>query len=103
MTRSECDSRLRFMTLVKTRRRRMNEDEALQRDAEHRAAALHRVGWEVGAGATIWARAVQDELTRHEWARRRWEARTSRDHKGWERLFGTALLVILAIDQVLAF
>jgi hypothetical protein len=34
----------------------MDKDEAVQREAEHKAAALHNLGWETGAGATIWAR-----------------------------------------------
>jgi len=38
------------------------EDEAAQHEAERKAAALHNLGWEVGTGATIWARAVQDVL-----------------------------------------
>jgi hypothetical protein len=52
----------------------MDEDEAARRAAEHKAAALHRAGWEEGAGATIWARAVQDNLELHESARKRFAA-----------------------------
>ncbi len=70
--------------------------------AEHKAAALHNVGWETGAGATIWARAIQDVLALHESARERFAAETA-DLEAWERLHGTALMLAVAIDQVLAF
>jgi hypothetical protein len=39
------------------------DDEVAQRKAESLAAGLHRLGWEVGAGATIWARATRDVLS----------------------------------------
>jgi hypothetical protein len=80
----------------------MDEDEAQQREAEHRAAALHNVGWETGAGADIWARAAQDELGRHESARKHFGANTA-NREAWDRLHGTALMLIVAVDQVLAF
>jgi hypothetical protein len=70
--------------------------------AEHKAAALHNVGWETGAGATIWARAIEDVLALHESARERFAAETA-DREAWERLHGTALMLAVAIDQVLAF
>jgi hypothetical protein len=79
----------------------MNDAETAQRKAERKAAALHKLGWETGAGATIWARAVQDELTRHESARERWG--TMPDRETWERLHSSALMIVVAIDQVLAF
>ena len=79
-------------------------DEVLQRAAEqeHKASALHRLGWETGAGATIWARSIQDELARHEKAREDHAANTA-DLQAWERFHGSALLLVVAIDQVLAF
>jgi hypothetical protein len=80
----------------------MDEDEAAQREAEHKAAALHNLGWETGAGATVWARAVQDQLPLHEAARERYAANTA-DLEAWERLHGSALMLVMAIDQVLAF
>jgi hypothetical protein len=80
----------------------MDEDEAAQREAEHKAAALHHVGWETGAGASVWALAVEDELARHESARERFAANNA-DRETWERLHGTALMIVVAIDQVLAF
>jgi hypothetical protein len=49
----------------------MDEKEAARRAAEHKAAALHHLGYEEGAGATIWARAVRDNLALHEEARAR--------------------------------
>ena len=76
-------------------------DEEVQRDAEHRAAALHNLGWEVGAGASVWARAASDELDRHTEARARFAS--GADRADWERLHGSALMVIVAVDQVLAF
>ena len=80
----------------------MDADEAAQREAEQKAAALFYLSWENGAGATIWARAVQDQLALHESARERFAANTV-DLETWERLHGTALLLVVAIDQVLAY
>jgi hypothetical protein len=80
----------------------MDEAEAARHAAEHKAAALHRIGWEEGAGATIWARAVQDNLELHESARKRFAA-NSADLESWERLHATALILVVAIDQVLVF
>jgi hypothetical protein len=80
----------------------MGDDEATRRAAEHKAAALHRLGWEEGAGTTIWARAVQDNLELHESARKRFAANDA-DLESWERLHATALTLVVAIDQVLAF
>ena len=71
-----------------------------QERAEHRAAQLHSLGWEAGAGAAIWARAVSDELARHEAARKSYGANLNRE--AWERLHSTALMLVVAIDQVLA-
>jgi hypothetical protein len=79
----------------------MGTDEIEQRRAEHRAAALHHVGPEAGAGATVWARAVQDLAALHESARQTWVS--SPDLETWERLHVTALILAVAIDQVLAF
>jgi hypothetical protein len=80
----------------------MDEDEAARHAAEHKAAGLHRIGWEEGAGATIWARAIQDNLELHESARERFAANTA-DLESWERLHATALMLVVAIDQVLVF
>jgi hypothetical protein len=80
----------------------MDEDEAAQHEAEHKAAALHNLGWETGAGATIWARAVQDQLALHETAREHYAANAA-DLETWERLHSTALVLVMSIDQVLAF
>ena len=80
----------------------MDEHEAAACKAEHKAAALHNVGWQTGAGATIWARAAQDVLAQHESARERFAANTA-DLETWERLHATALMLAVAIDQVLAF
>jgi hypothetical protein len=77
-------------------------DEVAQHAAEHKAAGLHRLGWEVGAGATVWARSIQVELARHEAARGDHAANTS-DLATWERMHGSSLLLVVAIDQVLAF
>jgi hypothetical protein len=78
------------------------DDESAQHEAELKASALHRLGWETGAGATIWARSIEDELARHEVARERHAANTA-DLEAWERLHGSALLLVVAIHQVLAF
>jgi hypothetical protein len=79
----------------------MEDYEAIERRAEHKAAALHWVGWHTGAGATIWARVVRDQLASHESARERFGK--ERNLESWERLHGTALTLVVAIDQVLAF
>jgi hypothetical protein len=79
----------------------MGDEEAAQKAAEHQAASLHTLGWESGAGAAIWARMVQDELERHEAARARFGEQP--DREDWERLHGTALVLVVAIDQVLTF
>jgi hypothetical protein len=72
-------------------------DEETQHEAEHKAEALHNLLWH----GAIWARLVEDELARHD------EARVSAveepDRETVERLHGTALVLVVAIDQVLAF
>jgi hypothetical protein len=78
----------------------MDSDEAIQRHAEAKAASLHNLGWEVGAGATIWARAARDELARHEEARASWSTR--RDKQTFEQIHASAYMLIVAVDQVLA-
>jgi hypothetical protein len=67
----------------------------------NRVLQLHSLGWETGAGAAVWARAVSDELARHEAARESFGATNSRE--AWERLHSTAFLLVVAIDQVVAF
>lgn len=79
-----------------------NEDEIAQDKAERLAAGLHRLGWEVGAGATIWARAIEDVLALHESARDSFAANTAKRVE-WERLHSSALMLVVGIDQVLAF
>jgi hypothetical protein len=66
-----------------------------------RVRQLHSVGWETGAGAAVWARAVSDELARHEAARESFGATGSRE--AWERLHSTAFLLVTAIHQVVTF
>jgi hypothetical protein len=80
----------------------MDEDEATQRAAEHKAAGLHKLGWETGAGAAIWARAVRDVLALHESARELFAADTA-NRETWERLHATALMLVVAVDQILTF
>ena len=71
-------------------------------DAEHKSVALHNVGWAVGAGATIWARVVTDVLALHESAREQLAAKKA-GIETWERLHGTALTLVVAIDQIVSF
>jgi hypothetical protein len=80
----------------------VDEDEAVQHEAERTAAALHHVGWETGSGASVWAQTVRDALALHESARERFVANDA-DREAWERLHGSALMVAVAVDQVLAF
>src|SRR5688572_15934775 len=81
--------------------RPMQDDEADQKAAEHKAAALHNLGWETGAGAAIWARVLSDELKRHDAARAGYGKQPNRE--AWDRMHGTALVLVIAVDQVLAF
>jgi hypothetical protein len=80
----------------------MDEDVREQREAERKAAALHTLGWEEGAGAAIWAQAIDDLLGLHESARSRFALNTA-DGETWARLHATAMMLVVAIDQVLAF
>jgi hypothetical protein len=73
-----------------------------QERAERTAAALHYLGPEAGTGATVWARAAQDELFRHEEARQL-VSKGGAGLETWERLYGTVFLVVFAIHQVLEF
>jgi hypothetical protein len=61
---------------------------------------LHSLGWETGAGAAVWARAVSDELARHEAARESFGATGSREHGS---ACTTAFLLVTAIHQVVTF
>jgi hypothetical protein len=81
----------------------MSEQDAArdQERADHKAKQLHNLGWEMGTGAGVWARVVSDELERHEAARENFAA--SADRAAWDRLHGTAYLLVLAIQQILAF
>jgi hypothetical protein len=79
----------------------MEEDEAAQRAAEHKTAALYNLGWWAGTGAAVWARTAQDELARHESARERWGS--GQGEETWKILHGCALAIAMAIDQVLKF
>ena len=78
-----------------------DERDTAHQAAIHKAAQLHHLGWEEGAGAAIWARAVSDEMKRHEAARRDFGER--KDRESWERIHSTALILVVAIDQVLKF
>jgi hypothetical protein len=80
----------------------MDEHERAQKEAEHKAAALHHLGWETGTGAAIWARVVEDELARHQAAREQFGADAA-TREDWDRLHGSALALVVAIGQVLAF
>jgi hypothetical protein len=64
-------------------------------------AALYNLGWWAGTGAAVWARTARDELTRHESARERWG--TGTPEETWKLLHGSALAIVVAIDQVLKF
>lgn len=73
-----------------------------RRVAEHKAAALYSLSWEQSTSALIWARVVEDNVELHESARSRFAADTA-DQANWERLHGTALVLVVAIDQILGF
>jgi hypothetical protein len=80
----------------------LDDAEAAHQAAAERMVALATLGPDRGAGALIWARTVEDELERHEAARQRFAAGTA-DRNVWLRLHGSALTLVVAIDQVLAF
>src|SRR5690242_9684029 len=77
------------------------DDQWRDHPALRKAAALHNLGGQVGAGAGIWARTARDELTRHQQANDRWPEHP--DRETWERLHGSALAIVVAIHQVLSF
>ena len=79
-----------------------DDDEKALRAAEQKTSALHSLGWRQGAGAAIWARTIRDELDRHDAARQHF-ADEQADRAAWERVHGSALMLVVAIDQVLAF
>ena len=84
----------------------MDEEERVRGAAEHKAAALHHLGPEEGAGATIWARGVKDNLALHQEARRRIPTpRGATEHplETWERLYAAAFVIVIAMDQILSY
>jgi hypothetical protein len=84
----------------------MDENDGARRAAEEKAAALHHLGFEVGAGATVWARAVEDNLAFHEEARERIPTpRNEREHplEAWERLFASAFVIVIAMGKILSY
>ncbi len=80
----------------------MPTDREIHDAAARRAASLHFLGPEEGAGARIWAQNVADELVRHDAARTQLEAGTA-DHRELDRFYGSSLMLVVAIDQVLTF
>jgi hypothetical protein len=80
----------------------MDEHEAAAIEAESKAVALYSLSWEAGTGAIVWVRAVQDVLALHETARDQYAAKTV-DLEAFLRLHATALMLVVAIDQVLIF
>jgi hypothetical protein len=84
----------------------MDENEVARRAAEQKTAALHHLGPEAGAGATIWARAVEDNLALHEEARRRIptpRGETEHPLETWERLYAAAFVIVIAMGQTLSY
>ena len=79
----------------------MNAAEEQQRAAE-RMNSLGALSPENGAGVTIWRRVIVDELARHVEARDEFIAHKG-DHVTWERFNGSALVIVVAVDQVLRF
>src|SRR5262249_41484368 len=78
-----------------------SDDETQKREAEYLTAALHNLGLYRGTGAAIWARTAEDELLRHESARKRWGS--GQGEETWKVLHGSALAIAMAVDQVLKF
>src|SRR5688572_10391662 len=73
--------------------------EAAQPEAELKAAALLELQWSNGAGAAVWAHAAQDALALNESVNERL-ATDDEDPRAWQRLHASALMVVVAIDQV---
>ena len=75
-------------------------------DEKQRAAkqmeSLGALSSENGAGVAIWSRVIADELARHVEARDQFNAHKG-DHAAWERFNGSALVIVVAVDQVLRF
>jgi hypothetical protein len=75
-------------------------------EEQHRAAeqmeSLGTLGSEEGAGVGIWSCVIADELARHVKARQKYVARKP-TNLTWERFHGSALVIMVAVDQVLRF
>jgi hypothetical protein len=73
-----------------------------QQRAGELAEALGALDVHEGAGPTIWSRVINDELARHVEAREQFIAENA-TLATWERYHGSALVIVVAVDQVLRF
>ncbi len=66
------------------------------------AEKLAALGLEHGAGATVWRRVVLDEIANHVEAREQFIAQNATNDT-FARCHGTALVIVVAVDQILRF
>ena len=72
----------------------------MAREAEL-AEKLGALGLEEGAGAVVWRQVIEDALAQH--VRARDDIRRPPNHVAYARYHGTALVIVVAVDQVLRF
>jgi hypothetical protein len=76
------------------------EDALPYLEAVERVITLHRLGPENGTGATVWARAIRDNLELHGATR---DLHPNMAAEDVERIYATSFQLIVAIDQVLRY
>ena len=64
------------------------------------AQKLGALGLQEGAGAVVWRQVIEDALAEH--VRARDDIRRPPNHVAYARDHGTALVIVVAVDQVLA-
>jgi hypothetical protein len=65
------------------------------------AAKLDALSIEHGAGATVWSQVIEDNLAQHVKARE--QIAQPPNHVAYARYHGTALIIVVAVDQILRF
>lgn len=69
--------------------------------ASNIAAKLDALSLENGAGATVWSQVIEDALAQHVQARE--QIARPPNHVAYARYHGSALVIVVAVDQVLRF
>jgi hypothetical protein len=71
-----------------------------QQKAAELAESLAALSLQEGAGALIWGRVIKDALASHTEARKQFLGKTAKQST-FERIYGTAYVIVTATDQVL--